>query len=105
MQSRKRRAAAMTDTRRDMSDSPRGPMFTRATKKQSKLRMALLGPAGSGKTYSALKIGRALVGATGRIAVMDTEHGSASKYADEFEFDTVAPDRFDVDTYLEIING
>lgn len=78
-------------------------MFSPASKKQAKLRAALLGPAGSGKTYTALKVGRALVGPSGKIAVMDTEHGSASKYADLFSFDTVAPDQFSVDTYIEII--
>lgn len=77
--------------------------FQKATKQQAKLLLALLGPAGSGKTYSALKIGRALVGAEGRIALMDTEHGSASKYADLFNFDTVQPDEFSVDTYLSVI--
>jgi len=82
-------------------------MFTRASKKQAKLRMALLGPAGSGKTFSALKIGRALVGPEGRIAVMDTEHGSANKYADIFTFDAPDPplERFDVDTYIATIRA
>lgn len=78
-------------------------LFQKATKLQAKLRMALLGPAGSGKTYSALKIGRALVGPKGNIALMDTEHGSASKYAHEFDFDAFAPDSFEVDTYLRAI--
>ena len=31
-------------------------MFQKATKKQAKLRLALVGPAGSGKTYSALAV-------------------------------------------------
>lgn len=78
-------------------------LFTKASKKQSKLRMALLGPAGSGKTYSALRIGRALVGPNGRVALMDTEHGSANKYADTFDFDAFAPDSFEVETYLRAI--
>jgi hypothetical protein len=79
--------------------------FTKATKTQARLRLALLGPAGSGKTYSALAIGRALVGEGGKIALMDTEHGSASKYADMWEFDTIAPDLFSVETYLEVIRA
>ncbi|MCG9893714.1 MAG: ATP-binding protein [Thermosynechococcaceae cyanobacterium MS004] len=59
-------------------------MFQKATKTQSRLRLALSGPSGAGKTYSALNIAQHL-GKT--IAVIDTEHGSASKYADLFDFD------------------
>jgi hypothetical protein len=44
----------------------------------------LCGPSGSGKTFSALNIAQHL-GKT--IAVIDTENGSASKYADRFDFD------------------
>lgn len=60
-------------------------MFRKATKTQSKLRMALYGVSGSGKTYSALAIACGL----GRVAVIDTERGSASKYAGRFEFDVL----------------
>ena len=42
--------------------------------------MAIHGPSGSGKTWTALKIAHHLVPG-GRIAVVDTERGSASKYA------------------------
>lgn len=59
--------------------------FTRATKHEAKLRMALIGPAGSGKTYTALSIASHL---GDPVALLDTEHGSASKYADLFDFDT-----------------
>jgi hypothetical protein len=62
--------------------------FTRATKKALKARIALEGPSGSGKTWTALVTARALVGPTGRIALLDTERRSASLYADQFEFDT-----------------
>lgn len=57
--------------------------FHPATKAQSYLRLALIGPSGVGKTYSALRIAQAF---GTRIAVIDTERGSASKYADEFRF-------------------
>lgn len=59
-------------------------MFKKATKKQSKLRLALFGVSGGGKTYSALRLA---TGLGGKIAVIDTEHGSASKYSDRFDFD------------------
>lgn len=60
--------------------------FKKATKHQAKLRMALHGPSGSGKTFSALAIGKHL-GA--KIALIDTERGSAAKYSDKFDFDTL----------------
>lgn len=77
--------------------------FQKATKKKLKLRCALEGPPGSGKTYTALSIGRALVGDAGRIAVIDTERGSASKYSDEFEFDVVELDSFAPATFVRMI--
>lgn len=61
-------------------------MFKKAERKQAKLRLALAGPSGSGKTYSALLLAQ---GIGGRIAVIDTEHGSASLYADIADFDTL----------------
>jgi len=61
--------------------------FKAATKKQLKLRMGIVAPAGAGKTYTALAVARGLVGPEGRIALIDTEHRSAEKYADLFTFD------------------
>ncbi len=60
--------------------------FKKATKTQSKLRLTLDGPAGSGKTYSALQMASTL---NKKVALIDTEHGSASKYADIFSFDVL----------------
>src|SRR6476620_5024304 len=59
----------------------------RATKRRAKLRLGMSGPAGSGKTYSALKIASGL---GGRIGMIDTEHGSGDLYAD------LLPDGYDV---------
>ncbi len=61
-------------------------MFKKAVKSEAKLRLAIAGPSGSGKTYTALAVAAAL--ADGKpVALVDTEHGSASKYADLFAFD------------------
>lgn len=90
-------------------------MFQKATRTKARLRMALLGPAGSGKTYTALRIAAPLAEG-GRIAVLDTEHGSASLYADEenpdggrFDFDVVRldewPGKFSVENYIRAIEG
>lgn len=57
--------------------------FKPATKKEAKLRLAITGISGAGKTYTAL----ALATRMGKVAVLDTEHDSASKYADQFNFD------------------
>jgi hypothetical protein len=76
--------------------------FQKATKYGAKVRLALIGPAGSGKTYSALAIGEKL-GA--KVAVIDTEHGSASKYADRFGFDVLTLESFAPDTYVEAIKA
>ncbi|RYE40798.1 MAG: hypothetical protein EOP24_39520 [Hyphomicrobiales bacterium] len=53
--------------------------FEKATRKKARLRLALTGPSGSGKTMAALMIAKGL---GGRTAVLDTEHGSASLYAE-----------------------
>lgn len=75
--------------------------FTKAVRKKSKLRLGITGPSGSGKTLGALLIAKGL---GGRIAVIDTEKGSASLYAEnpkyDVEFDTMdldppyAPENF-----------
>jgi hypothetical protein len=60
--------------------------FQKATKSAAKLRAALFGPSGAGKTFTALRLA---AGLGGPIAVIDTERGSASKYADRFSFDVL----------------
>ncbi len=62
-------------------------MFQKAIKRNAKLRLSIQGPSGSGKTYTALSIATNLN--AGKVAVVDTEHGSASKYADLFDFDVM----------------
>lgn len=60
--------------------------FIKATRKQIKLKLAVTGAAGSGKTYSALRLAHGL---GSKVAVIDTENGSASLYSDKFQFDTL----------------
>ena len=76
--------------------------FTKATKAQAKLRAALFGPSGSGKTFSALRIA---AGFGGRIAVIDTERGSASKYADRFVFDVLDLHQPRIESYQAAIQA
>lgn len=76
--------------------------FAKATKEQAKLRLALFGPSGSGKTYTALRLA---AGMGGGIALIDTERGSASKYADRFTFDVLELPARDIDTYCQAIEA
>lgn len=55
--------------------------IVKATRKATPSLIGLWGPSGSGKTYSALRIARGLVGATGKIGVIDTENRRAEFYA------------------------
>lgn len=77
-------------------------MFQKATKAKSKLRLAIFAPAGGGKTYTALSLA---TGIGGKVALIDTERGSASKYADRFDFDAAELERPDIDSYIEYIKG
>lgn len=77
-------------------------MFKQAIKHESKLRLAIAGPSGSGKTYTALAVGTSM----GRVALLDTERGSASKYADLFTFDVLELEPpFHPDRFIEVINA
>jgi|GEM_PF-1371503 len=59
--------------------------FKPASKSMAKAKIAITGPAGSGKTFSALLLAYGLVGKDGRCAVIDTENNSASLYIDKFD--------------------
>lgn len=61
--------------------------FQRAVVGQTKARVAFYGVGGSGKTTQGLTLARTLAGPDGTIALLDTEGGSSSKYADLFAFD------------------
>ena len=76
--------------------------FKKASKSQAKLRAAFFGPSGAGKTFSSLSIAEGLSNGGG-IAVIDTERGSASKYADRFSFDVLDLDDRSISGYIEAI--
>lgn len=71
--------------------------FKTATKSQAKARILFSGASGSGKTTAALKLASSI---GKKIAVIDTEAGSASLYADQYSFDVLElsppyePERF-----------
>lgn len=80
--------------------------FKPATRKKTKLRLALDGPAGSGKTYTLLRFAFAL---GQRVAVIDSEHGSASLYQGispdgvPWNFDVLELDSFSPSDYTAAI--
>jgi hypothetical protein len=83
--------------------------FKKAVTSTSKLRLCLAGASGSGKTYSALILA-SVIGK--KVAVIDTENGSASLYAREFEqkygfsYDVLElPAPYSPDRFINCIKG
>jgi hypothetical protein len=85
--------------------------FKKAERKNVRFKMAMTGPSGGGKTFSALLIAKGLAtkpdGTVGKIAVIDTENDSASLYAGKEgmpEFDAQGIEApFHTDKYLKAI--
>ena len=67
----------------------------KAVRKALPLQLAFYGPSGSGKTFSALRFGAGL-SPNGKVAVIDTERGRASLYADNRRLLSELPQGFDV---------
>lgn len=61
----------------------------KAERKQAKIKLAFQGPAGSGKTYSALLMAYGLSGSWNKIVVIDTENGSSNLYAHLGDFNVI----------------
>lgn len=79
--------------------------FRPTERRQAKLRMALGGPAGSGKTMTALIVASYL---GDRIALIDSERGSSQKYADEPglpPFDVLTLEAFSPEEYIAAIKA
>jgi len=55
---------------------------------KSKLRMALMGVSGSGKTLGALYVGYGMTGDWSKVALIDTEHERARLYANRTDLNT-----------------
>jgi hypothetical protein len=72
--------------------------FQKAEKAASPLRMALSGGPGAGKTWTSLALA---TGLGQHIALLDTEHGSARKYADDFDFDVCELESYHPQHYID----
>ena len=78
----------------------------KATRKKSFLKLNISGPSGSGKTMSALYMAFGLVGDWNKIAVIDTENGSASLYSHVGEFNTIDLEPpFSPERYIQAIDA
>ena len=79
-------------------------MFTKATKEAARLRAAVFGPSGAGKTFTSLRLA---AGIGGRIALIDSERRTASKYADRFEFDVadLGSGQHSIENYVRAIRA
>jgi DNA polymerase III delta prime subunit len=77
-------------------------MFQKATRKQARLHLALIGPAGSGKTYTSLRVANEL---GGKVALIDTERSSACNYANLFGFDVCELDDYHPRNYIDAIKA
>ncbi|GAB4092235.1 DEAD/DEAH box helicase family protein [Flaviaesturariibacter terrae] len=78
----------------------------KATRKQAKIRLGLSAVSGGGKTYSAILVAKGLVGDLSKVAIIDTENGSADLYAHMGEFNVLpltAP--FSPERYIEAIRA
>jgi len=85
--------------------------FSTAERKDIRLRMAICGPPGSGKTFSALRLAVALQKHYGgKLAVIDSEFGSSEKYVGEspdgipFNFLVCKLSHFDPSAYCAMID-
>lgn len=78
-------------------------VFVKANRTKCKLKLNLNGPAGSGKTFTALTIASSI---GKKIAVLDTENESASFYADFFDFDVLSlTPPYTPERYVHIIHA
>lgn len=79
-------------------------MFKPVNREKNRLRMALDGPAGAGKTWTALTFAFAL---GKKVAVIDSEHNSAALYAgvNGWDFDGVGLENFAPSTYTACIEA
>ena len=85
--------------------------FQRAVRERLNLRMAIDGPSGSGKSYTAQRVAMLLAKEYGtKVALIETENRSARKYIGEapdgipFEFDDVCLSSYSPTEYTAAID-
>ena len=61
--------------------------FQKVQRKAAKMRVAVAGPSGAGKTLSALYLAYGVTGDWGKIALIDTEHGRGQFYGNRSDLE------------------
>ncbi len=78
----------------------------KAERKQAKLRIGVSGPAGSGKTYSALLLARGLSSSWDKVGLLDTENGSGELYSHLGDYNVITLEApFTPERYIEAIKA
>lgn len=79
-------------------------LLRKATRQKAKIRLGLSAVSGGGKTYSAILIAKGLCGDLSKVAIIDTENGSADLYSHLGDYNVLtlnAP--FAPEKYIEAI--
>lgn len=85
--------------------TPNIMQLRKATRRAVKIKVGLQGPAGAGKTKSALRIAYGITGDYAKIAVVDTENRSSELYSDMGEFLVISLDApFTPERYIQAID-
>jgi hypothetical protein len=76
----------------------------KAERKQAVIKLALQGPAGSGKSFSSLLLANGLIGNWNQLAVIDTENNSSHLYSHLGKFNVLSlSEPFSPERYMEAI--
>lgn len=87
--------------------------FKKASLSNARVRLNFSAQSKAGKTYKTLSVATTLISSlkkkgklvgNGRIAMIDSEHGSALVYAGQFDFDHVPVMDFSPETYIDLLN-
>jgi hypothetical protein len=76
----------------------------KATRTKAKIRLGLSAVSGGGKTYSALQIAYGLAGDWNKVAVIDTENGSADLYAHLGDYSVLSLKDTSPESYIKAIS-
>lgn len=79
--------------------------LVKSNRRKAKIKMALQGPAGAGKTFSSLLIAEGLTsGDFSKVAVIDSENGSSNLYSDLGDYYVLALEKHNPEEYIKAID-
>lgn len=89
---------------KQLTNTNKNMQLRKSSKKQAKIKLAMQGPAGSGKTMSALLLAYGLCGDWTKIAVIDSENNSADLYAHLGQYNVLPLEgKYAPETYIDAI--